>query len=67
MITLTLPQWSALSAIPLNALSSVNLVSDGVTEVGLPVWQAPFINFPVVGIPDGGQRRGCGCNVLGAQ
>ena len=51
MITLTLPQWSALSAIPLNALSSVNLVSDGVTEVGLPVWQAPFIGFPIVDIP----------------
>ena len=50
MITLTLPQWSALSAIPLGAFGT-NLVSDGVTEVGLPVWQAPFVDFPVVDIP----------------
>ena len=51
MITLTLPQWSALAAIPLSAFSGVNLVSDGVTEVGLPVWQAPFLSFPIIGIP----------------
>ncbi len=47
LVTLTLPQWSALLSIPLNGLG-VQLVSEGVGDVGLPVWGEPFISFPII-------------------
>ena len=49
LVTLTLPQWSALISIPLSG-SGLELVSKGVGEVGLPVWGEPFISFPVVSL-----------------
>ena len=50
MVTLTLPQWSALSSIPLGPLG-LELINDGVGEVGLPVWGEPFVSFPVLSVP----------------
>ena len=50
LVTLTLPQWSALSSIPLGALG-LELVNEGVGEVGLPVLGPPFISFPLVDLP----------------
>lgn len=50
LVTLSLPQWSALSSIPLGPLG-LELINDGVGEVGLPVWGAPFVSFPVLSIP----------------
>ena len=50
MATLTLPQWSAGASFPLGALG-LELVSEGVGEVGLPVLGPPHISFPIVGLP----------------
>ena len=50
MVSLTLPQWSALSSIPLGTLG-LDLVSEGVGEVGLPALQAPYVIFPLIGLP----------------
>ncbi len=50
LVTLTLPQWSAISSIPLGTLG-LELVNEGVGDVGLPVWGAPFVSFPVVSLP----------------
>ena len=47
MVTLTLPQWSALVSIPLTD-SMLDLVEDGVGDVGLPVSGAPSVSFPLV-------------------
>ena len=49
MVTLTLPQWSALSSIPMGAFG-IELVSEGVGEVGLPVLGPPFVLFPVISL-----------------
>ena len=51
LVTLTLPQWSALSSIPLGALLGLELINEGVGDVGLPVWGAPFVSFPIVSLP----------------
>ena len=50
LVTLTLPQWSALASIPL-ASFDLELVNEGVGEVGLPVLGPPFMSFPLVKIP----------------
>ena len=50
LVTLTLPQWSALSSLLLGFFD-IELIGEGVGEVGLPVWGAPFVNFPVVDLP----------------
>ena len=50
LFTLTLPQWSALASIPLGAVG-LDVVEEGVGEVGLPVWGAPFVSFPIFGLP----------------
>ncbi len=50
LVTLTLPQWSALVSIPLNS-AGVQLVNEGVGEVGLPVWGPPFLSFPIINLP----------------
>ena len=49
LVTLTLPQWSALASIPLGAFG-VELINEGVGEVGLPVLGEPFIIFPLVNL-----------------
>ncbi len=51
LVTLTLPQWAALSSIPLG-LAGMELINEGVGEVGLPVLGPPFIAFPVIDISD---------------
>ena len=50
LVTLTLPQWSAASSLVLGFFG-IDLISEGVGDVGLPVWGAPFVNFPVVDLP----------------
>ena len=50
MVTLSLPQWSFLASIPLS-YAGVEMIEEGVGEVGLPVWGAPFISFPLVHLP----------------
>ena len=50
LLTLTLPQWSALASIPMSAFN-LELVNDGVGDVGLPVLGPPYVSFPVIGIP----------------
>ena len=50
LVTLTLPQWAALSSIPLG-IFGLELVNEGVGEVGLPLLGAPFVSFPMVKIP----------------
>ncbi len=50
MVTLTLPQWSAIVTIPLGAFG-LELVNEGTGEVGLPKWSEPFYSFPLIGLP----------------
>ena len=50
LVTLTLPQWAALVSIPLKS-AGVQLVNEGVGEVGLPVWGAPLVFFPFINLP----------------
>ena len=50
LVTLSLPQWSALASIPLGGLG-LALEHEGVGETGLPVLGPPFILFPLVGLP----------------
>ena len=50
LVTLTLPQWSAASSIFLGPFG-LELINEGVGEVGLPVWGAPFVSFPMLSIP----------------
>ena len=50
MVTLTLPQWSALISIPLAAFG-MELINEGTGVVGLPVWGDPFYSFPLVSLP----------------
>ena len=50
LVTMSLPQWSALASIPLGGLG-LELESVGVGETGLPVLGPPFVMFPLVGLP----------------
>ncbi len=52
LVTLTLPQWSALTSVFQGAVG-LNLVNEdpGLGEVGMAVWAAPFVSFPVIDIP----------------
>ena len=50
LVTLTLPQWSAAASIPLGAVG-LELVNEGVGDVGLPIWRAPFVSFPLADVP----------------
>ncbi len=51
MVTLTLPLWSA-GIILLPWSGGFDIVRPpAVVETGLPVWEAPFVNFPVVPLP----------------
>ena len=49
IVTLTLPQWSALASIPMGVFG-MELVSEGVGEVGLPILGPPFVSFPIVSL-----------------
>ena len=52
IVTLTLPQWSALASILQGAMGVVLANSDGGTgEVGLPALASPPIAFPFVNLP----------------
>ncbi len=52
MVTLTLPQWSAVTSIFQDALGLVLASTAGGTgEVGFPSWEAPFVAFPIINIP----------------
>ncbi len=51
LVTLTLPLWSA-GIILLPGSGGVDIVRPpAVVETGLPVWEAPFVNFPVIPLP----------------
>ena len=52
LVTLTLPQWSALTSVFQGAMG-LNLVNEdpGLGEVGMAVWGSPFVSFPVIDIP----------------
>ena len=53
MATLTLPLWSA-GIILLPWSGGFDIVRPpAVVETGLPVWEAPFVNFPVIPLPTG--------------
>ena len=49
LVTLTLPQWSALASIPLGPVG-LELVNEGVGDVGLPVL-GDFVSFPLADLP----------------
>ena len=52
LVTLTLPQWAALTSILQDSLGIVIANTDGGTgEVGLPRWAPPLISFPLVNLP----------------
>ncbi len=51
LVTLTLPLWSA-GIILLPGSGGFDIVRPpAVVETGLPVWEAPFVNFPVITLP----------------
>lgn len=51
MVTLTLPLWSA-GIMLLPGSGGFDIVRPpAVVETGLPVWEAPFVNFPVIPLP----------------
>ncbi len=51
LVTLTLPLWSA-GIILLPGSGGFDIVRPpAVVETGLPVWEAPFVNFPVIALP----------------
>lgn len=50
LFSLTLPQWSALASIPMSAFG-LELVNEGVGDVGLPVLGPPYLSFPLVAMP----------------
>ena len=51
LVTLTLPLWSA-GIILLPGSGGFDIVRPpAVVETGLPVWEAPFVNFPVIPLP----------------
>ena len=49
--TLTLPQWSALITLVPGGAGFDVIRPPAVTEGGLPVWEAPFVTFPIIGLP----------------
>jgi predicted membrane-bound mannosyltransferase len=51
MVTLTLPQWSALASLFQDSMGAVIANAEGgAGEVGLPVWGPPFAIFPLAGL-----------------
>ena len=52
LVTLTLPQWAALTSIFQDIFGIVIANTEGGTgEVGLPRWAPPLISFPLVSLP----------------
>ena len=51
LVTLTFPQWSAASSLVLKEAFDIQLISEGVGEVGLPTWGKPFVSFPLFHLP----------------
>ena len=52
LVTLTLPQWSALTSFFQDIFGIVIANTEGGTgEVGLPRWAPPLISFPLVNLP----------------
>ena len=52
LVTLTLPQWAALTSLLQDSLGVVIASTSGGTgETGFPTWEQPFISFPLIKLP----------------